>query len=75
MQTRDFGGFFAAKGQRKVVRIIIYAMFVFRFLQIIVVDSDCCVFDYVDYENYYPKNKKEVPKGNNQKAESGKGMQ
>ncbi|KAF3636135.1 ATP-dependent zinc metalloprotease FTSH 3, mitochondrial [Capsicum annuum] len=24
------------------------------------------------YENYYPKNKKEVPKGNNQKAESGK---
>ncbi|XP_009611240.1 ATP-dependent zinc metalloprotease FTSH 10, mitochondrial-like [Nicotiana tomentosiformis] len=25
-----------------------------------------------NYENYYPKNKKEVPKGNNQKAESGK---
>ncbi|MCE0480789.1 ATP-dependent zinc metalloprotease FTSH 8, mitochondrial [Datura stramonium] len=25
-----------------------------------------------NYENYYPKNKKEVPKGNTQKAESGK---
>ncbi|XP_060201955.1 ATP-dependent zinc metalloprotease FTSH 10, mitochondrial-like [Lycium barbarum] len=25
-----------------------------------------------NYENYYPKNKKEIPKANNQKAESGK---
>ncbi|MCD9644814.1 ATP-dependent zinc metalloprotease FTSH 8, mitochondrial [Datura stramonium] len=25
-----------------------------------------------NYENYYPKDKKEIPKGNNQKAESGK---
>lgn len=28
---------------------------------------------FVDYENYYPKNKKEIPKENNQKSES-KGM-
>lgn len=27
-----------------------------------------------DYENYYPKNKKEIPKENNQKSESSKGM-
>ncbi len=30
----------------------------------------CWVFDFADYENFYPKEKKEIPKGNGRKSES-----
>lgn len=41
------------------------------FMLLVLVSKKKCGF--VDYEKYYPKNKKEIPKGNNQKAEA-KGM-